>query len=501
MNNTNDSNVFSGKVLAVTGVLLALGLLTYFGFPFYVKYKAKHDLEKIGVVFSEQKFVEKACDGDDGSVALFIEAGMNINVLAVPSANNDRTTKSALHCAAATGNLALTKSLLDLGADINIKDDASNTPLFSASGPVRYNSKRNEVTNNLELVKLLIDRGADINAGGVAGTPLIAAIQAHSFEILDYLLEKGANVKVKNKEGMTPLMLIASSYNNKSKEVSEKVSSLIKAGASVNDNNNNGQTALMIAVNNRSSEVIRVLLENGADPNVEDKNGSNILSYALSDPNILKLFLDKGANPNVIVNGQPLLHQAVYRNDATFQTLLAYKNTDVNIRNSNGDNILHVLAKAPNYAQKINLLLASSAAINAPNNQLETPLIKAVQSRNLAAVTIFVDSKANLNARDALGRTALYYANQNAMMGAYDRVHYGSAPMMGVAMAEAAPMAPSQMDIREIMRSNDKESLQRYVAALQSKNKLSSISSNRYQPQIATKDPLVDILQKHGATL
>jgi ankyrin repeat protein len=197
---------------------LALGIITYLGFPFYVKSKAKHDLEKIGIVYSEQKFIDAACSGDDGSVALFIQAGMNINVLAVPS-NNDRTTKSALHCAASTGNITLTKSLLDLGADVNIKDDNSNTPLFSASGPIRYNSKKNEVTNNLELVKLLISKGADINAGGVAGPPLMAAIQAHSFDVFDYLLEKGATVKVKNKDGMTPLMLMAYSYNNHSKDM------------------------------------------------------------------------------------------------------------------------------------------------------------------------------------------------------------------------------------------------------------------------------------------
>lgn len=502
MNNKKDSNSLLGKFIAFSLVFLSIGLIIYFGYPFYVKSKAKHDLEKIGITFSEQKFIDKACDGDDGSVALFIEAGMNINVLAVPS-TNDRTTKSALHCAASTGNLTLAKTLLNLGADVNIKDDNSNTPLFSASGAVRYNNKRNEIPNNLELVKLLVEKGGDVNAGGVAGTPLIAAVQARSFEVLDYLLEKGASAKVKNKEGMTPLMLLAYSYNNKNKEVSEKITALIKAGARVNDSNNNGQTALMIAVNNRSSEMVRLLLENGADPGIEDKNGSNILSYALSDPATLKLFLDKGANPNVTVNGEPLLHQAIYRNDATFQILLANKNTDLNIKNRNGDNILHVLARSPNYAQKINLLVANSVAINAPNNLLETPLIKAVQSHNMAAVTILIDSKANINARDAAGRTALYYANQYIVRNGYERNYGASLPAAALEAAQMpAPMAPSQeMDIREIMRTNNKEALQRYVAAMQSRNRGSTFQNSKSQFQIANKDPLVELLQKHGAIL
>ena len=491
-NNKKDLNVNSPKLIVFVVGLLAVLIAIYFGLPHYTKYKAKQDLENIGITFSEQKFVEKACNGDDGSVALFIAAGMNINVLAVPP-NNDGTAKSALHCAAGTGNLALVKSLLDLGADVNVKDDASNTPLFSASGSIRY-YKRREVANNLDIVKLLIERGADINSAGVAGPALVASIQARSLEVFDYLLEKGANVKVKNKDGMTPLMLIAYSYNNRNKEIDTRVNALIKAGAVVNEVNNSGQTALMIAVNNRSTNVIRTLLENGADPSVEDKNGSNILGYALSDPEILKLFLEKGADPNVMTNGQPLLHQAALRNDAGFQILLANKKTDVNIKNSNGDNVLHVLARTPNYAQKINFLIASAASIsvNAPNNQLETPLIKAVQSRNIIAVNAFIDSKANVNARDAGGRTALYYAYQNAARGVYDQSYnVESSP---------AEMAPSGMSVREMMRTNNSAALQRYLAEMQARNGTSS-RNNRMQIKSQIKDPLVDLLLRHGATV
>lgn len=484
------------NLLVMLIVVLLVGVVVYFGLPQYTKYKAKQDIERVGITFSEQKFVEKACDGDEGSVALFIRAGMNINVLAVPP-NNDRTAKSVLHCAAGLGNLTLVKSLLDLGADVNIKDDASSTPLFSASGPIRQN-RRGDLANNLDVVKLLIERGADINAGGVAGTPIVAAVQSRSFEVFDYLLEKGADVKAKNKEGMTPLMLLAYAYNNKGKEMAGRVAALIKSGADINVTNQSGQTALMIAVNNRSKDMVRVLLENGADPSVEDKNGSNILTYAMSDPETLKMFLEKGADPNVSVSGQPILHQAATRSDAAFQILLASKKTDVNIKNSNGDSVLHILARAPQYAQKINLLLARSALVNATNNQLETPLIKAVQSRNLSAITVFLDSQANVNARDAAGRTALYYANQNAGRGVYNEYPYGSSAQMAV--AAPAEMAPSSRDIREIMRTNDNAALQRYIAEMRTKNSPSA-KYGRPQPTPTTSDPVVSMLIKRGATL
>lgn len=494
-----DSGTSSKLVgIVVAGAIIAAG--AYFGLPHYTKYKAKQDLEKIGITFSEQKFVEKACDADDGSVALFIQAGMNINVLAVPP-SDDRIAKSVLHCAASTGNVSLAKSLLDLGADVNIKDDASNTPLYSASGRIRYNNNRqNQLPNNLDVVKLLIEHGADINAGGVAGPPLMAAIQARSFEVFDYLLAKGANVKVKNKEEMTPLMLMAQSYNNNSKDAQVRINALLKAGAAVNDANMSGQTALMMAVNNRSKDMVRILLENGADPSVEDKNGSNILSYAISDPDMLRLFIEKGADPNVMVQGYPLLHQAAQRNDAALQILLANKKTDVNIKNNNGENVLHILARSANYAPKLGILIASAAMVNATNNQLETPLIKAVQARNIAAATIFLESKASVNARDASGRTALYYATQNTGRGAYGGYAYDAAPMAEAAPASApAPMASSDMDIREIMRRNDTVALQRYLAEVRARN--SSVSKyGRYQPKIPS-DPMIDLLKKYGATM
>jgi uncharacterized protein len=495
MENNNVHSTGNSKIVAWILFGLFTAAILYFGLPQYTKYKAKKDLEDIGITFSEQKFVEKACDGDSGSVALFIRAGMNINVLAVPP-NSDGKAKSALHCAASTGNLTLAKSLLDLGADVNLKDDASNTPLYSASGNIRFANRNSETpNNNLELVKLLIERGADINAGGLAGPPLLTAIQARSYEVFDYLLKKGANVKVKNKEEMTPVMLLAYTYNNKDKESQNRVMALIKAGVDVNERNKSGQTALMIAVNNRSKEMMRTLLENGADPSIEDKNGSSILNYAISDPESLKIFLDKGADPNVTVQGQPLLHRAVMQNDMTLQLLLANKKTDLNIKSTNGDNVLHVLSRMPNQAQKMSLLIASSASVNAINNQMETPLIRAVQSRNIAAAIVLLDAKASVNARDASGRTALYFANQGV------NIDYGRGYAYGYAApAESAPMAPSDMDIREIMRNNDNAAMQRYLATIKTRNGQQKYGRSA-TPRPAVNNPMVELLLKHGATL
>lgn len=138
--------------------------------------------------------------------------------------------------AAEEGDLQKVQSLLQRGADVNAKASDGDTALIIAvGGGIRssmafINSKR----SNGQLVELLLDRGADINAKGRSGTPLSAAAASCNTEMVKLLLRRGSEVNARE-------------YC--------------------------GETALFWATFRGCIDTVRVLLEHGADVNIQDQWG------------------------------------------------------------------------------------------------------------------------------------------------------------------------------------------------------------------------------------
>ncbi len=95
---------------------------------------------------------------------------------------------------------------------------------------------------------------------------------------IGYLLQKGANPNIADKKNVTPLML-ATQLNFK-----EGADWLIKYKANVDQTNRGGETALIMAVNLRNAEMVRLLLKNGASPDKKDiVAGLSARQYAARD--------------------------------------------------------------------------------------------------------------------------------------------------------------------------------------------------------------------------
>lgn len=126
----------------------------------------------------------------------------------------------------------------------------------------------------LQIIEYLVDAGVPINDFDNRGfTPLLHASDRENLEIINFLIEKGADVnKENNNEGMFPLYLAVS---RDSKDI---VFLLISNGADVNAKTHVGRTALHAACDYLNHKLISFLIHKGASISEEDNFGKTPFS-------------------------------------------------------------------------------------------------------------------------------------------------------------------------------------------------------------------------------
>ena len=118
--------------------------------------------------------------------------------------------------------------------------------------------------------------GADANDADMNGhTPLLEAVMCRDAEVAQVLLDYGAEPNVADSEGFTPLYRAAGPGGNW-----QLVKLLLERGALVDGASEYGWTPLRTAANLGRRDVVKVLLDNGADPFKRDVLGRNCFSAA-----------------------------------------------------------------------------------------------------------------------------------------------------------------------------------------------------------------------------
>jgi len=139
-------------------------------------------------------------------------------------------------------------------------------------------------------------------------------------------------------EGYTPLCLAVTEGHE------EVIKLLLECGANVNAQGKNGKTALHSAVEKGHEEVVKLLLECGANVDAQDKDGKSILQFAVEKQHekFVKLLLECGANVHTQdKDGKTVLHCAVEKGQEKFVQLLLECGANVDAEDKDGRTALH----------------------------------------------------------------------------------------------------------------------------------------------------------------
>uniref|UniRef100_A0A803TNM7 Ankyrin 1 n=1 Tax=Anolis carolinensis TaxID=28377 RepID=A0A803TNM7_ANOCA len=341
-----------------------------------------------------------------------------------------------LHCASRNGHVRIAEILLDHGAPIQAKTKNGLSPIHMASQG-----------DHLDCVRLLLQYNADIDDITLDHlTPLHVAAHCGHHRVAKVLLDKGAKPNARALNGFTPLHIACKKNHIRVMEL------LLKTGASIDAVTESGLTPLHVASFMGNLPIVKILLQRGASPNVSNvpilngilRQGELKRSLALPSPpqddqtplhcaarlghcSMVKLLLENGADPNLSTTaGHTPLHITAREGHLDCACALLEKEASQTVMTKKGFTPLHVASKYGK-VDVAEVLLEHNAQPNAAGKNGLTPLHVAVHHNNLDIVKVLLPKGASPHSVAWNGYTPLHIAaRQNQMEVASSLLQYGA---------------------------------------------------------------------------
>ena len=349
--------------------------------------------------------------------------------------------ETPLMTAARTGSAEAVTLLLDRRANVNAKDTVrAQTALMWAV-----------TENHPDVVKLLAARGADVNARTTVTTPKGEYVPARAGGASGSgIIRQRALPKADG--GVTPLLFAVRDGNTAMMRL------LLELGADLEQSSGNHTTPLLIALLNGQVGLAIELLERGANPNVADDFHRAALFAAIDlrnfnhdkypfmyndgrDPlDLIKALLEKGADPNlrtdtvpvhglmqfdaswVNFDGQTPFIRAALSGDIEVMRLLLEHGADPNIATAQGSTALMAASginwipaqtfshSEADFVEAVKLCLERGAPVNATNSLGLAAIHGAANRGWVSVIQILADRGATLDVKDNAGRTPMTFA-------------------------------------------------------------------------------------------
>lgn len=296
--------------------------------------------------------------------------------------------------AALNNDIASVRLLLLFGADVDRIDSDGISALLAAT----------EIAS-LDLAKLLLKHGASPNlcAGPHDESPMAIAARNGLHDLAALYIRYGADCNVLLPSGDTPFML---AINKRASEAFLRF--MLASGADVNGKTRAGKTPLFEAVSLRRTDIVSLLLDHGANPNLAGPK--HPLWPATYDSTTLRLLISRGAKPGMTPG---IMELAASLNNIRSVRILLEAGVDPN---SKKDGIYTPLCSAirDDRADIVSLLLENKADPNIPAS--EYPAFKCITHNHLHFLEPLVRAGVNLGEPKGILETAVAHNSQEAVM-------------------------------------------------------------------------------------
>ncbi|XP_044147494.1 ankyrin repeat domain-containing protein 50-like [Bufo gargarizans] len=342
---------------------------------------------------------------DTSTLKRTLERGVSLEVLLETGGGlnqRDRFGRTLLAAAAQAGDLDAVKLMLSRGASLEVTDEDGQTPLGLAAHQ-----------GHLPVVELLLEHGAQHDHSDSRGwTALRAAAWGGHTEVVESLLAFGAQPDISGPDGRTALRAAAWGGHE------GPVKALVRAGAEIDHADVEGRTPLMAAAYMSHFTVAELLLESGANVNACDLEGRSALAVAClciptgqRHPQLVSVLLERGADPQLEdKEGLTPLLVAAYEGQDEVAELLLEAGADPD--RPGKDQMTPLLAAASGgHAETVRVLLLWGASTDVTDQEGRSALLlAAAAARGEEAVRVLLHRGLNEIHQDHLGWTALHWA-------------------------------------------------------------------------------------------